>query len=238
MSLDLRVSTSFASHYKTEALVEQAGEKAVRCLLRLWSWAAQNRPKGVLTGCSSDAIRSIAMYTASGEHPVDWTAVLKRVGFLDGCGTQDDPYRLHDWEFHQPYIFHREKRSRAARRAAAVRWGKRYETNCDPDASGNAPPPTPSPPPSPTPRGRGREGKSAGSSSAGRSPADFEGKLEQHARQNELTGRLYRLKFPPSRITDLLKLHTLQVLEHAAAAAEGTEGTNSEKQAVFEEAIE
>ena len=44
---DIRIKFTLFQNTKTRKLQHILGSEAVLCLIRLWVWAAQNRPKGI-----------------------------------------------------------------------------------------------------------------------------------------------------------------------------------------------
>ncbi len=91
MNSDIRLSIGFLDHPKTVKLQRQLGEAGVLSLLRLWLWAAQNRPSGILIGMDEDDIEIAARW--EGEKGA-FNAVATRLRFLD---TLEGTYRIHNW---------------------------------------------------------------------------------------------------------------------------------------------
>lgn len=149
-SKDIRLQVGIADHFKTRRLVREAGEEGFRCLVRLWCWASQHRPKGVLTDMDPSDIAHASGWNGD---PETWVKALLKVKWLDARSTADSNtngttgsiYELHDWREHQPYVTNGDRRKEQAKRAAEVRWGKRFSAGSN--AERNAPPPTPTPTP-------------------------------------------------------------------------------------------
>jgi hypothetical protein len=159
MSNDIRVVTSFKGHRKRRKLQMLLAKQpsATDFLLDLWIATSENHPNGVLSGMSD---LDIALEAGWEGNPSEFVKALVEAGFLEKNG--DTTYRLHDWEEHQPWVFHARERSDRARQAARVRWGNDKDADsmldrCDLHADRNAPSPTPNPSPSPSPR----EGKAS-----------------------------------------------------------------------------
>ena len=95
MNTDIRLSVNFFSHIKTLRLERLCGKEGVLCLLKLWVWAAVNRPSGDLSGfCSGD----LELFSGwDGESGV-FAAALRSVGWLDG---EEGAFVLHDWNSFQ-----------------------------------------------------------------------------------------------------------------------------------------
>jgi len=192
MSEDARIAIGLPAHPKTKKLIRRLGEGGAWFLVRLFLWAAHERPDGVLTGMSEEDI----------ELAVDWTgeegafvAALLAVGFLDGVAGN---YAIHDWRDHNPWAAGADLRSAKARWNAIKRhhgeqeadrqvpeWasyrrsndagssasssaGRNAEANSS-SAERNAPSPSPSPSPSPTERERETRAR-AGSPEDGQLP--------------------------------------------------------------------
>jgi len=156
MNKDIRIIVSLPDHHKTNKLIRRVGEGAFRCLIRLWCYAAENRPNGILSGM--DAI-DIAIASGWGGNEQEWIDALASTGWID---IAEDEIILHDWEVHNTYAFHAEERSEKARNAAKAKWARRNgatgnatSINEDnPKHEGSNPPfpdPIPSPSPNPTP---------------------------------------------------------------------------------------
>jgi hypothetical protein len=114
---DFRIKTSFFGHWKTHAVEARHGGDGVLSLVRLWAYAAANKPSGDLSGMRDLEIVAAAKYPrADGEA---WLATLAEVRFVDG---ETGCYTLHDWAEHQPWAAAVAARSTAARHNAHKRW--------------------------------------------------------------------------------------------------------------------
>lgn len=109
MNSDIRLSVGFFDHPKTIKLERQLGLDGVVALIRLWLWAAQNRPNGVLSGMDVDDIEIAARW--SGEQR-EFCAVATALRFMD-CTNGE--YRLHGWKEHNEWQAQAEQRSDANR---------------------------------------------------------------------------------------------------------------------------
>ncbi len=122
MQTDFRVKASFVDHPKTNRLRRAIGENAVDYLLRLWSFAAQQRPNGALTGMEAAEIADVCRW--AGEPEVLLAALLD--GPVGGAGylerDDDGVLWLHDWQEEQPWVATSEERRTRATRAAKARW--------------------------------------------------------------------------------------------------------------------
>ena len=92
MNLDIRLDTRFLDNPKTKRLIQQGGEKTLRCLLSLWLWAAMNRPDGNLEGLDKADIDIISNWDDTSR---SFTDMLVERGWLDG--TSPNGYSLHHW---------------------------------------------------------------------------------------------------------------------------------------------
>lgn len=152
---DIRLKCGFHDHPKTVKLIRKIGFEGVFSLTKLWCWAAENRPKGDLSGLDVDDIEIAAGW--NGEQGKFLSAIKS--------GWLNEDMILNSWEEEQGFIFHSDERREKARNAAASRWNKRKPSDATsmlpaykndatsmPHAFRNdAPSPTPSPTPSPKP---------------------------------------------------------------------------------------
>lgn len=123
MNTDIRISTDFFQHPKTVMLEKRLGPKGVLSLIKLWIWAAQTRPDGVLGKKSCEYVAAAAMWKGDCHKFVD---ILLELELLDE--DEDGVLSLHNWGKRQPYATKSEERVEKARKAAAARWeGKRSE---------------------------------------------------------------------------------------------------------------
>lgn len=99
MNTDIRLSVIFFNHIKTLQLERRCGKEGVLCLLKLWVWAAVNRPSGDLSGYSLDDLELFSGWT--GESGCFGEA-LRDIGWLDGEG--ESSFQLHGWEEFQTWV--------------------------------------------------------------------------------------------------------------------------------------
>lgn len=102
------------------------GPAGLVALLQLWTWAAQNKPDGNLSGMDNE---DVAIASGWDNDAGKLVSALSGAKFLDG---QEGGYVLHGWQEHQAYAAAEPARIERARKAAQARWAKR-------DASGNTP---------------------------------------------------------------------------------------------------
>lgn len=121
MNKDFRVTVNFLRHIKTQKLVHLLGKESVFSLLSLWSYTAENHPKGTLVGLGKEDIPWISDWSGNGDEFVDALVGLK---FLD---VEDGVYSIHNWETRNGYVFYADERSEKARKAAKSRWNKQKE---------------------------------------------------------------------------------------------------------------
>jgi hypothetical protein len=125
---DLRLHTGWPYHPKTRALEGRLGERGPLCLLKLWCYAADNKPSGDLSGMTDDEIE---MYAGWHGDRGGFVAALRSIRWLDGSV-------LHDWQIEQPWAANRTERIESARgagrRSAEVRRAK-YGTAQPPNGS-------------------------------------------------------------------------------------------------------
>jgi hypothetical protein len=116
--MDLRLDLGFFEHPKTVNLQLAGGHAAVTSLLRLWVWAARQRPLGDLSELSDKAIER-----AAGCKPGS-LAQMVACGFLDG---DQEGRSCHGWAERQPYVVTAPDRIAAARAAGIASGQARRE---------------------------------------------------------------------------------------------------------------
>ncbi len=148
---DIRLDQSFWDNIKILRLKKSAGAEGVLDLLKLWSWAADHKPSGDLSGMPDDEIENAARIA------VGMLSALRSACLVDGV---EGHRKIHDWQEHQPWVFHAKDRSRLAKAAAEQRWsgprkpvkrGFYADSNAERNAERNAPSPIPSPSLTPLP---------------------------------------------------------------------------------------
>ena len=151
MSKDIRLQIGFLDHPKTMRLQLECGPDGVFSLLRLWFFAAQNKPKGVLKGMDEIDIELAAKWTGESGKFVE--TILK-----ENCKwliKKNKVFSLNNWEKHQGWVYHSKERSKKAKKAAKLRWEKdscnEHATSITQLSSAYAPNPSPSPLPNPSP---------------------------------------------------------------------------------------
>lgn len=119
MATDIRIDVEFFGHPKTVKLRHRLGLEGIISLLKLWMWAAKNRPEGTLYSMDKEDVEISAGW--EGE-PGAFTDALIALRWLDveGEGTETT-YILHDWQDHNEWVagaVNRGDRARFARMAA------------------------------------------------------------------------------------------------------------------------
>ena len=130
---DIRLALDFCDHRKTERMVMRLGEISVRCLLRLWMYAAGRRQLGVL-----DRMTPLDIADAAGwKHwqnptlfPVNhdqFCAVLasEEIGYLDTL--PDGQYAIHEWAEHQGWVSNAPQRRKKSQVANAAKYGVKLQ---------------------------------------------------------------------------------------------------------------
>lgn len=137
---DIRIKVGLCDHPKTKRLIRSAGHEAFFCLIRMWLWFRENRPKGNTDGLDDDDIEAIADWRGE---TGSFASALRLAGFMDTeC--------LHGWSEHQTWAMKAEEREEQGRKAAAVRWAKPAQSEpmhdpCCEHIVSNAPSPFPLP---------------------------------------------------------------------------------------------
>ncbi len=75
------------------------GRRLASRLLKLWVWAAKNRPSGDLSGYSAEDLELFCGW--SGEHG-SFAETLRELHWIDGEGEND--FRLHGWREFQTWV--------------------------------------------------------------------------------------------------------------------------------------
>lgn len=157
LSQDIRLKIGFPNNPKTKRLTRALGDAGFAAMIRLWCYVGEHFPTGTLK-CTEDEIEDFAGWTGIRGEYVAYTLSNQWV-----IRVSDTEYLIHDWREHQPWVYHRDKRSEMARNAVNTRWEKRkrkqqvnterirnvYEANTE----SNTPLPIPSP--SPLPKNHG-----------------------------------------------------------------------------------
>jgi hypothetical protein len=125
MSSGISVKLTFPRHPKTLKLVSLAGTYAPWHLILLWIFAGEFYPKGEIPS------------KVDLEHQAGWKGekgafldAVQSAGFLSE-DREKGIYVLHDWRDHNAWIYFKEKRSMAAKRAVEARWEKRLNNHID-----------------------------------------------------------------------------------------------------------
>lgn len=148
-SIDIRLDVGFFRHEKTLRLEARLGHEGITRLLRLWTWAAEHRPKGNLDGLAAPEIEALVGWSGA---PGELVRELVNFGWIDDPKRDGTRLKIHDWPEHQEYVVKRPERRSAAKLAAAARWERRNAVRNARDRDSAMPPspPLPSPPfPSP-----------------------------------------------------------------------------------------
>lgn len=105
MNSDIRIAIGFFDHPKTIKLQRRCGLEGVVSLLRLWEWAAQNRPSGELTGLDKEDIEIAAKW--QGEEGKFFDSICE-LHFIDMTGEKAC---LHDWAETNSWVASSEDRA-------------------------------------------------------------------------------------------------------------------------------
>ena len=116
MPTDIRLEVGILDHPKKVKLVKKLGWEAFECLLRLWMYVRERRPKGILTGMSPEDLEIAAKW--EGESGVFYKTLVA-FGWLDLDG---ETIIIHDWAHHQHWAFGAEERSRISKENVNKRW--------------------------------------------------------------------------------------------------------------------
>lgn len=109
---DARVKVTLPDHPKTKKLIRKCGQAGAWNLIRLFLFAASNRPDGDLSGMDTDDLEIAADW--QGEAGA-FVAALVEVRFLSGA---EGEYVIHDWAEHNPWASGSNARAEKSRWAA------------------------------------------------------------------------------------------------------------------------
>jgi uncharacterized phage protein (TIGR02220 family) len=93
----IRVYLGFFENLKTKKLFRLCGYQGVTCLLRLWIYATQNKPDGILDMTNED----IELQTDWRGEPDKFVSGLIESGYLV---LDENNYLLHDWIENNPHL--------------------------------------------------------------------------------------------------------------------------------------
>lgn len=105
MNSDIRLTVSFRGHRKRKRLRLLLGPGSTDYLIDPWIATAMNHPNGILQGMDET---DIALESGWDGEPLTFLAALVECGFLEKSDSGE--YALHDWEEHEAYVIHAEKR--------------------------------------------------------------------------------------------------------------------------------
>lgn len=120
---DARISTGLPAHPKTKKLIRRLGERAAWYLVRLFLWAAENKPDGNLSGMADFDIELAIDWP---DDSVSFIGELVAVKFIDG---EEGSRSIHDWTVHNPWAAGSEARSEKSRFAALCKQYGRAEAS-------------------------------------------------------------------------------------------------------------
>ena len=107
--MDIRLDVEFFNHPKTVKLERLLTFEGIRSLLKLWLWAAKNRPDGDFSGMDSDDIEIAGQWCGD---TGGFSAALIKLAWLDG---EPPSARLHNWAYRNGWVADTTNRSDKAR---------------------------------------------------------------------------------------------------------------------------
>jgi hypothetical protein len=113
--IDFRLNVGCVDHLKIMRLCGQFGDAAFLWLVRLWTYAAENRAHGRLTNMDEADIATVCKTDTDAKA---WVEALVRFRLLDRV---DEEFQIHDWADHQPWIVGAPERRARAREAALAK---------------------------------------------------------------------------------------------------------------------
>lgn len=99
--MDIRIDTKFFQHPKTLKLQRRLGLEGVAALLRLWCWAAENRPLGQLAGMDEEDVELVVGWAGEEEERKRLVPTLIELHWLDR--GDDRTLLLHEWPEHNSW---------------------------------------------------------------------------------------------------------------------------------------
>ena len=101
MAVDIRLNVEFFRHPKTVKLKNRLDLDGVVSLIKLWMWAAKNRPEGLLSNLSIEDIEIAAEWQGK---PGVLHGTLVTLRWLDTVTDEgNETYALHDWRDHNEW---------------------------------------------------------------------------------------------------------------------------------------
>ena len=207
MNTDIRLGVNFFNHIKTLKLEKCCGKEGVLCLLKLWVWAAVNRPSGDLSGYCSEDLELFCGWTGE---PGLFFETLRDVGWVD-VGDDGTSPRLHGWGEFQTWVTDAARREDISRLGALARknrtayerlkaqgvkgitkeeyakylhWSSGFSlSNAPAPAPAPSPVPVPVPVPVPTPKRKYRGAEKTNDQKDKKPETDFQSKWEGEAIQ-------------------------------------------------------
>ena len=126
MNSDIRLSIGWNKNPKIVKLERKLGPSGVLSLLKLWTFTAQHRPDGILSGMDNDDVAIAADFPGE---TGSFIAVLEDLRLLDRAGND---WVIHDWKDNNPWASGFKARSEKAKKAIQARWDRRNKPNPDP----------------------------------------------------------------------------------------------------------
>lgn len=120
MAWDFRLQADFFNHPKTIKLLRLHGAEGVVALQRLWCFATEYRPSGVLIDMDREDIAAACHIDLESIGFIDELVKMRWLDVLPDGRT----YAIHNWEKRQPNVVNRDKISAQKKAAANVRHEK------------------------------------------------------------------------------------------------------------------
>ena len=117
--IDIRMDVAFLRNLKTRKLVAALGADGIVSLIRLWCYARERHPSGVLDGVGLDDLEVVVEWPGT---PGTFTSYATGKRWVDV--SPEGVLSVHDWPDHQPWAFGSERRSNAAKIGAQSKWQK------------------------------------------------------------------------------------------------------------------
>ena len=108
MAIDIMVDVGFRGSLNRKKLERTIGKEGIACLLDLWLYIREHRPKGGLDGMSNQDIAEVAGW---GKNPDEFVNALIKERWIDEKNAEKRV--LHNWKLRQPFSYNYDKIQKA-----------------------------------------------------------------------------------------------------------------------------
>lgn len=97
----IHLAQGFWENPKTQKLEKELGLDGIKSLQKLWLWAAENRPDGVLKNMSAYDIEKASGW---GGFYAEFFWTLTHLAWIIPVKNKENDYKINDWEKYQPEL--------------------------------------------------------------------------------------------------------------------------------------